>query len=143
MQFRFRWTDMINVVYLQCPLYLDSISKSICRKFSCVKLLELVYTSFMQSSITYEKIVWKTCFQLISKQEWQFPNSFAALNGCHVPIECPAGGPQTQKEHHNFKSFYPVVLMALVDVKYRFILASSGWTTNTHDSTILLETGFL
>ena len=74
------------------------------------------------------------------EQEWQFPNAFAALDGCHVPIKCPPGSPQAQKEHHNFKNFYSIVVMALVDAKYRFIWASSGWTGNTHDSTILQGT---
>ena len=70
------------------------------------------------------------------EREWQFPFAFSAPEGCYTPIRCPAGGPDSQKEHHNFKNFYSIVLMALVDASYRFIWASSGWAGNTHDSTI-------
>ena len=77
------------------------------------------------------------------EQERQFSNAVTALDGCHVPIKCPPGGPQAQKEQHNFKTFYSIVLMALVGAKYRFIWASSGWAGNTHDSTILQGTRLL
>ena len=52
---------------------------------------------------------------------WQFPFSWAAVDGCDIPMKCPPGGANAKKEYHNFKSFYSVILMALVDAKYRFI----------------------
>ena len=45
---------------------------------------------------------------------WQFPCSWAAVDGCHIPIKCPPGGQSSRKEYHNFKNFYSIVLMALV-----------------------------
>ena len=45
------------------------------------------------------------------ESEWQFPYTFCAVDGCHLPMRCPRGG----EEHHNFKNFYSVILMALVD----------------------------
>ena len=39
------------------------------------------------------------------------------------------------KQYYNFKNLYSVVLLALVDAKYRFIWASLGAPGNTHDST--------
>eukprot|EP00112_Aurelia_sp_Birch-Aquarium-sp1_P010870 Seg2301.2 transcript_id=Seg2301.2/GoldUCD/mRNA.D3Y31 product="Protein ALP1-like" protein_id=Seg2301.2/GoldUCD/D3Y31 len=71
---------------------------------------------------------------------WQFPFSWAAVDGCHIPIKCPPGGNEACKEFHNFKNFFSVVLMPLVDAKYRFIWGSCGFPGNSHDSIILQST---
>ena len=67
------------------------------------------------------------------EQLWQFSYAFAAIDGCHLPIKCPPGGRESNKEYHNFKEFYSIVLMALVDAKYCFIWANCGMAGNTHD----------
>ena len=69
-------------------------------------------------------------------EEWQFPCCFGADDGCHLPIKCPDGGLEVCKGYHNFKNFYSIVLMAIVDAKYRFIWASCGFPGNNHDSVI-------
>lgn len=74
------------------------------------------------------------------EERWQFPCCWAALDGCHIPIKCPAGGGEAAKEYHNFKNFYSIVLMGLIDAKYRFVWASAGFPGNTHDSMILQAT---
>ena len=71
---------------------------------------------------------------------WQFPFSWAAVDGCHIPIKCPPGGANARKEYHNFKNFYSIILMALVDARYRFIWGSCGFPGNSHDSIILQST---
>ena len=55
---------------------------------------------------------------------WQFLRCWAAIDGCHIPIKCPPGGLEACKEYHNFKNFYSIVLMAMVDLKYRFVWGS-------------------
>ena len=72
--------------------------------------------------------------------QWQFSCAFAAVDGCHLSIKCPSGGAEAGKEYHNFKNFYLVVLMGLIDVKQRFIWSSVGFPGNSHDSTILQPT---
>ena len=37
---------------------------------------------------------------------WQFPFSWCAVDGCHIPIKCPPGGQESCKEYHNFKNFF-------------------------------------
>ena len=49
------------------------------------------------------------------EEHWQFPCSFAAIDGCHISVKCPPGSQESQKEHHNFKGSYSIVLMAIVD----------------------------
>lgn len=71
---------------------------------------------------------------------WQFPCCWAAVDGCHIPIKCPPGGMESNKEYHNFKNFYSIVLMAFVDARYRFIWASCGFPGNSHDAVILQST---
>ena len=73
-------------------------------------------------------------------ERWQFPFCWAAIDGCHIPIKCPPGGAASCKEYHNFKNFYSVVLMAMVDSKYRFIWGSCGFPSNSHDAIIFQAT---
>ena len=72
--------------------------------------------------------------------QWQFPCCFGAIDGCHIPIKCPPGGLEACKEFHNFKNFYSIVLMGIVDAQYRFIWASAGFPGNSHDSIIFQST---
>ncbi|CAB3987684.1 Hypothetical predicted protein [Paramuricea clavata] len=74
------------------------------------------------------------------EQLWQFPCAWGAVDGCHLPIVCPSGGQEARKEYHNFKNFYSIVMMAIVDAKDRFVWASIGFPGNSHDSVILQST---
>ena len=58
---------------------------------------------------------------------WQFPFCRIAIDGCHILIKCPPGGAASCKEYHNFKNCYSVVMMAMVDLRYRFIWGSCGF----------------
>ena len=70
----------------------------------------------------------------------QFPCSWAAIDGCHIPLKCPAGGLQANKENHKFKHFSSIVLMGMVDARLRFVWASCGFPGNSHDSVIFQST---
>ena len=71
---------------------------------------------------------------------WQFPCCWAAIDGCHIPMKCPPGGQEACKEYHNFKNFYSIVLMGMVDSHYRFIWGSCGFPGNSHDAVIFQST---
>ena len=77
---------------------------------------------------------------LDTEELWQFPCCWAAIDGCHIPIKCPDGDLEACKEYHNFKNFYSIVLMGLVDAKYRFVWATCGFPGNNHDSIIFQST---
>ena len=77
---------------------------------------------------------------LDTEQLSQFPCCWAPTDGCHLPISCFPGWEQPKKECHNFKNFFLIVLMALVDARYRFIWASAGFPGNFHNSLILQAT---
>ena len=63
----------------------------------------------------------------VMDSEWQFTSAYGAIDGSHIPIHCPPGGAEAAKEYHNFKNFYSVVLMAIVDAKYRIIWGGGLW----------------
>lgn len=69
-------------------------------------------------------------------QLWQFPCTWGAIDGCHLPIQCPPGGQEARKEYHNFKNFYSIVMMAIIDAQDRFVWVSIGFPGNSHDSVI-------
>ena len=69
------------------------------------------------------------------ESEWQFEYALSAIDGSHLPAKCPPVGAQAIKQYHNFKSFYSVILLGLVDSNYRFVWASLDAPGNTHDST--------
>lgn len=73
------------------------------------------------------------------QQSMKFPCAFAAVDGCHIRLKCPTGE-HAAKDYHNFKNFYSIILMAMVDGKGRFLWAASGMPGNCHDSTLLQST---
>ena len=66
--------------------------------------------------------------------EWQFPFAFSTIDGSHLPMKCPSDGPEAMELYHNFKNYFSIILLALVDPGYRFIWASFGAPGITHDS---------
>ena len=66
-------------------------------------------------------------------EKWNFPHTCGTLGGKHVACRCP---PKTGSMYYNYKGFYSVVLMALVDADYKFIWADVGGTGSESDAQI-------
>ena len=71
---------------------------------------------------------------------FKFPCCWTAIGGCHIPMKCPPGGLQACKEYHNFKNFYSIVLMAMIDSHYRFVWCNCGFPGCAHDAVIFRST---
>ncbi|XP_017475959.1 PREDICTED: putative nuclease HARBI1 isoform X1 [Rhagoletis zephyria] len=66
-------------------------------------------------------------------ETYGFPQCMGALDGCHIEIHPPK---EDATDYHNYKGWYSIVLLALVDARCRFIYVSSGSPGRCNDSQI-------
>ncbi|XP_013386500.1 putative nuclease HARBI1 [Lingula anatina] len=67
---------------------------------------------------------------------WNVPHACGAIDGKHVAVRCP---PNTGSLYHNYKGFFSVVLLALVDANYKFLWCDVGGFGTMSDSQIFNE----
>nr|CAH7769621.1 unnamed protein product [Callosobruchus chinensis] len=65
---------------------------------------------------------WK-CLAKKFDKDWNFPHCIGSLDGKHIVIQAPTN---SGSEFYNYKQYFSVVLMALVDSDYCFIFADCG-----------------
>ena len=70
------------------------------------------------------------------KNRWNLSHACGAIDGKHVAVRCP---PNTGSLYHNYKGFFSVVLLALVDATYRFLWCDIGGLGTMSDSQIFNE----
>ena len=73
------------------------------------------------------------------EEKWQIPNCGGAMDGKHIRIWAP---PHTGAQYFNYKNFYSIVLMALVNANYEFIFVDAGKNGRISDGGILQYTRF-
>ncbi len=60
---------------------------------------------------------WKTVADQFGDR-WEMPHAIGAIDGKHVPIKCPE---RSGSLFYNYKGFYSIILLALVDADYKFL----------------------
>jgi len=63
----------------------------------------------------------------------QFPNCIGAVDGKHVRIKMPTGSGSL---FYNYKYFFSILLLALVDANYCFIAVNIGAVGKSSDSNV-------
>jgi len=57
------------------------------------------------------------------EKQWNFPHCIGSMDGKHITLQCPI---KSGSDYYNYKSFFSIVLFALVDADYNFIYANVG-----------------
>ena len=70
---------------------------------------------------------------------WNFPHCLGALDGKHVQIVPPAG---SGSYFYNYKKTHSMVLLAIADANYKFLLCDFGANGRVSDGGVLKNTVF-
>lgn len=98
----------------------------------------LLFTVTFSFQCPSSKEEWKEVAQQFQNR-WQFINCGGALDGKHIRIVRP---PHSGAMYYNYKGFYSIVLMALVNADYKFMWLDIGKQGRISDGGVLEWTEF-
>ena len=104
-------------------------------KETCDQIWEELQPTYMKPPTVQD---WRR-IQLRFNSLWQFPNCLGAIDGKHVNLRAP---PKSSTLFHNYKGFFSIVLMALVDADYKFIYIDVGDYGSNSDTAIFRSCNF-
>lgn len=96
----------------------------------CSAIINVYLNELMALPTTADE--WKTIADGFQRK-WNFPHCLGAIDGKHVAIKCP---PNSGSTYFNYKKFFSVILMAIVDSDYKIIWADIGGRGAASDAQI-------
>ncbi|KAJ8938754.1 hypothetical protein NQ314_011351 [Rhamnusium bicolor] len=73
------------------------------------------------------------------KSRWNFPNAIGAIDGKQVRLKCPK---KADRCFFNYKQFFSVVRLAIVDANYKFVAIYVGAYGKNSDFDIFKNSAF-
>ena len=107
--------ELYKSLMYQFQVHSSTISKFI--PVVCNKIYETFKGWFLQLPNTTEE--WEI-FEHETHRLWQFPNCIGAADRKHIVIIHPSN---SRSEFYNYKGFFSIVLLVIVDYDYIFIFA--------------------
>lgn len=79
----------------------------------------------------------KTAIEFYEK--WDFPNCVGSIDGKHIRMRCPKN---SGSMYFNYKQYFSIVLMAIADANYRFLMIDVGAYGKDSDSSVMSNSNF-
>lgn len=79
---------------------------------------------------------WKAVAKTFSTR-WNFEHTLGAIDGKHIAIRRP---PNSGSLYYNYKGFYSIVLLGVVDGDYKFIYVDVGANGSCSDASLFIDT---
>lgn len=104
-------------------------------KETCSILWEMLQPIYLKPP---DKEDWRSIAKKI-EQRWNFPHCLGAIDGKHVRCVAPIN---SGSQYFNYKKYFSIVLLAVCDAEYKFILVDIGGYGSENDRGIFAASHF-
>lgn len=103
---------------------------------TCTAIWDVLYMEYVKTPSTVDD--WRG-ISLQFGQIWNFPNCIGAIDGKHIVMQV---SPRSDSMYFNYKGSHSIVLLAICDAQYRFILVDIGNAGQHGDGGVLSNSSF-